>query len=159
MRSLSLCDSVCASLSLSLRCAGVPHPMLRRMSSAVSSVVTSRAASTAPAASGAAAHPVASAIRAKLTAALAPVHFLDIVNESFKHNVPKGSESHFKVTVVSPVFDGKKLLARHRLVNAALADELSGPVHALSISAKTPDQWEKHAKVHETPNCLGGSKR
>ena len=102
--------------------------------------------------------PVEGSIRAKLMETMSPVH-LEVVNESFKHNVPKGSESHFKVMVVSPVFEGKKLIDRHRMVNAALAEELSGPVHALSISAKTPAQWEKNAKVHETPNCLGGSKR
>lgn len=118
-----------------------------------------RMASTAATASAGAA-PVESAIRAKLTAALAPVSFLDVVNESYKHNVPAGAESHFKVTVVSEAFQGDKLLARHRRINAVLAEELAGPVHALSISAKTPAQWEKRgSKVHETPNCLGGSKR
>ena len=94
----------------------------------------------------------------KMTRGLEPVH-LEVVNESFKHNVPKGSESHFKVTVVSARFEGQKLLARHRMVNALLEEELAGPVHALSISAKTPSQWEKSSKTHETPNCLGGSKR
>ena len=118
--------------------------LARRMSS---SAVSGATANTSP---------VESAIRRKLEVALAPVIFLDVTNESFKHNVPVGSESHFKVTVVSPVFDGTKLLARHRMVNTALAEELSGPVHALSICAKTPEQWEKNGKkLHETPNCLG----
>ena len=128
--------------------------LARRMAS------TATSAAAGSAAAGSAAAPVESAIRAKLAAALAPVSFLDVVNESFKHNVPAGAESHFKVTVVSAAFGGEKLLARHRRVNAVLAEELAGPVHALSISAKTPEQWEKRgAKVHETPNCLGGSKR
>ncbi len=95
---------------------------------------------------------------AKLRAALEPAH-LSVVNESYKHNVPTGAETHFKVTVVSSRFDGVKLLARHRMVNAALADELAGEVHALSIKAKTPAQWSRNATEHETPNCLGGSKR
>ena len=120
--------------------------------------------------------------------------------------MPKGSESHFKVIVVSEVFEGQKLLARHRLVNATLAAELDGcardsrerrsrdarepierectacprraaacarsrpvtrasssrrrPVHALSIVAKTPAQWEAaEGAVPESPACMGGSKR
>ena len=100
-------------------------------------------------------------ITTKLTNALAPVH-LEVVNESYKHNVPKGAESHFKVFVVSESFDGKNMLARHRLVNSVLAEELEhgvgmGGIHALSIQAKTPSQWnEGGAKMHSTPNCAGG---
>jgi BolA protein len=79
-----------------------------------------------------------------------------VVNESFKHNVPTGSETHFKVTVVSAAFDDQKLIARHRLVNMVLSEELAGSVHALSISAKTQAQWDKGTKPHTTPNCQGG---
>ena len=98
---------------------------------------------------------VETSIIQKLTAAFSPDH-LDVVNESFKHNVPTGSETHFKVTVVSSVFDDHKLIARHRLVNKALEKELEGPVHALSISAKTPVQWAKTTTLHTTPGCKGG---
>ena len=55
----------------------------------------------------------------KLTNALAPVH-LEVVNESCKHNEPTGAESHFTVFVVSESFDGKNVLARHRLVSGKL---------------------------------------
>jgi len=99
--------------------------------------------------------PIEASIISKLTNTFTPSH-LEVVNESFKHNVPKDSETHFKVTVVSSIFNDHKLIARHRLVNAALAEELEGPVHALSISAKTPVQWEKTTKKHETPSCTGG---
>ena len=51
-----------------------------------------------------------------------------MINESSGHNVPKGSETHFKVVVVSDSFDGQMLIARHRMVNEILADELSGYV-------------------------------
>ena len=51
-----------------------------------------------------------------------------VINESSGHNVPKGSETHFKVVVVSDSFDGQMLIARHRMVNEILADELSGYV-------------------------------
>ena len=82
-----------------------------------------------------------------------------MINESYKHSVPTGSESHFKVVIVSDQFEGLPLIQRHRLVNSVLEDELKNDIHALSIQAKTPVQWEKNATVHQTPNCLGGSKR
>jgi BolA protein len=97
-------------------------------------------------------------IESKLRAAFAPVH-LSVVNESFKHNVPRGAETHFAVTVVSEKFDGVQLIERHRAVNTALADELSSGVHALAISAKTTQQWAKTSQPLTTPNCLGGSKQ
>ena len=97
-------------------------------------------------------------IEAKLSEALKP-SYLAVLNESHMHNVPKDSETHFKVVVVSEQFEGVKVLERHRLVNKLLADELEGGVHALSIKAKTPQQWEKSGgKVDESPKCRGGSK-
>jgi stress-induced morphogen len=87
---------------------------------------------------------------------------LEIENESYKHSVPPGSESHFKVFVVSPSFQGVPLLGRHRLVNEAVAGGpgLPLPVHALSVQAKTPDQWANGAGagMQSTPTCKGGSK-
>lgn len=99
--------------------------------------------------------PIASSITAKLTTACAPTH-LEVLNESSKHNVPANSETHFKVVCVSAAFDGMPLLERHRVVNEALADELATGVHALSIVAKTPQQWDKSQAVGSTPPCLGG---
>ena len=89
---------------------------------------------------------------------LEPEH-IDVVNESSKHNVPAGSESHFKLTVVSSAFEGRSLLERHQQINALLAKELTNGIHALSISALTPEEWiQKNGKVSNTPPCLGGSK-
>lgn len=85
--------------------------------------------------------PVQSQIEHKLQQNLDPVHFLEVVNESYKHNVPKGAEKHFKVFVVSPVFQGKSLLERSRMVHRILDEELKSGVHALSISAKTPGEY------------------
>eukprot|EP00980_Cylindrotheca_fusiformis_P010347 scaffold2299_cov131-Cylindrotheca_fusiformis.AAC.34 len=100
--------------------------------------------------------PVISSIRQKLTDNLKPIH-LDVVNESYMHNVPKNSETHFKVIVVAEEFEKiKSPLQRHRLVNGILADELDGPVHALSITAKSPSQWEKNNSVPASPSCRGG---
>nr|SVE74921.1 EOG090X0K4K [Daphnia carinata] len=95
-------------------------------------------------------------IRDKLVRQFSPVH-LDIINESYMHNVPKGSETHFKVVVVSDKFENTPLLQRHRLVNEVLQNELKNGVHALSIVAKTPSQWEDSSKVTEkSPACKGG---
>ena len=98
-------------------------------------------------------------INEKLAAALAPQH-LEVVNESGNHNVPAGSETHFKVIVVAAAFEGQRLLARHRRVNQALADELAGGVHALAIHAYTAAEWrERFGAAPMSPPCLGGHAR
>lgn len=101
--------------------------------------------------------PVESGIRAKLQAALEPLH-LEVLNDSHLHAVPRGSETHFRVVVASRRFEGLSLIHRHRLVNELLQEELAGPVHSLSIQAKTPQQWEKSSKASQSPPCLGGAK-
>jgi stress-induced morphogen len=51
-----------------------------------------------------------------------------------------GTEDHWQAEVVSAAFAGMSLLARHRLVMTALADEMKGPIHALTLDAKTPEE-------------------
>ncbi|KAJ8022928.1 BolA-like protein 1 [Holothuria leucospilota] len=102
--------------------------------------------------------PVEVTIAEKLGASLQPSH-LDVTNESFMHNVPKGSETHFKVVVVSSNFENLSLIKRHRMVNDILKEELAGSVHALSIVAKTPSQWMTNSNIHKSPACLGGMAR
>ena len=94
-------------------------------------------------------------ITQKLTEALSPEH-LEVIDESHMHNVPAGSESHFKVIVVSDDFKQKMLLARHRLVNAALKDELNGGIHALALHTMTMEEWFEKGRAPESPPCLGG---
>lgn len=85
--------------------------------------------------------------------------FLEVTNESHMHNVPQGSESHFKVIIVSDEFNGKMLLARHRMVNSILADELAHAIHALVLHTMTIEEWSKKNKTTKnSPPCLGGSK-
>ncbi len=93
----------------------------------------------------------------KLEQALQPSH-LEVINESDNHNVPPGSESHFKVIAVSEAFNGKMLVARHRMINKALEDELAGPVHALALHTMTPDEWAEKGAAPASPPCLGGGK-
>ena len=90
---------------------------------------------------------------------LSPLH-LEVINESNQHNVPAGSESHFKVVVVSDQFEGQRLLARHRQVNELLSAQLNGGVHALALHTMTPDEWfDKGGNSPDSPDCLGGSKQ
>jgi BolA protein len=97
-------------------------------------------------------------IETKLAQALSPAH-LKVVNESHMHSVPPGSETHFKVVLVSPEFDGKRSVARHQLVYRLLADELAGPVHALALHTYTAQEWQqREGAAPESPQCLGGSK-
>lgn len=87
---------------------------------------------------------------------LNPIHY-EVINESYMHNVPKGAETHFKVLVVSKQFDGLTLIKRHRMVNDVVKQQLGGNfVHALSIEAKTKDQWDPEYTVQASPSCKGG---
>ena len=131
---------------------------MNRMAEAVNDAAATAATST-DAAATAAPGPVYAAVTQKLTAAFAPLTHLQVLNESSAHNVAPGSETHFKVVVVSEAFATAPPLERHRRVNAALADELAGPIHALSIVAKTPEQWARSNAVPASPECLGGSRR
>ncbi len=97
-------------------------------------------------------------IEQKLRDAFAPLH-LEVENESHMHNVPAGSESHFKIVLVTEQFDGKPLLQRHRAVNSALSAELAGQIHALALHTMTPNEWfEKGGAAPDSPPCLGGGK-
>ena len=95
-------------------------------------------------------------IEKKLNDALQP-DFLEVSNESNMHSGP-ATESHFKVVAVSKAFEGKMLIARHRMINEALADELN-TIHALSLHTMTPDEYfDKAGKVADSPQCEGGGK-
>ncbi|MGQ8364953.1 BolA family protein [Glaciecola sp. 1036] len=95
----------------------------------------------------------------KIQQALSP-SFLSVENESHMHNVPANSETHFKVTVVTDDFNGKRLIQRHRLINELVAQELAGPVHALALHTYTCEEWDKKQQQSpQSPNCLGGGKK
>jgi BolA protein len=92
--------------------------------------------------------PIATIIRRKLTDALAPTR-LEVEDDSARHaghhheggmDARPGGESHFNLTVVSTAFAGLGRVQRQRMVNGLLAQEMAGPVHALSIRALTPDE-------------------
>jgi BolA protein len=96
-------------------------------------------------------------IESKIAESIQALH-LQVVNESGNHNVPEGSESHFKVVLVSPEFSGLSLLQRHKRVNSVLSDELK-QIHALALHTYTEDEWnDRFAEAPMSPPCLGGSK-
>jgi BolA family transcriptional regulator, general stress-responsive regulator len=87
--------------------------------------------------------PVKQAITNKLRETFAP-ESLDVVDESHLHEGHSGhrpgGETHFRIYIVSPAFQGKSRIERHRMINAALAAELAGPVHALAMKAQAPGE-------------------
>jgi BolA protein len=84
---------------------------------------------------------------------------LMIEDESNRHNVPEGAESHFKVTAVSSQFNDLKRLERHRLMNNLLQHELTTGLHALSLHLYTPEEWLDHStKVPSSPACQHSKK-
>ena len=82
-------------------------------------------------------------ITRKLNDAFAP-ESIDVVDESNLHEGHAGhrpgGQSHFRIYIVSQAFAGKSRIDRHRLINAVLADDLSGGVHALAIHASAPGE-------------------
>jgi BolA protein len=87
--------------------------------------------------------PVAAAIRAKLSAAFTP-SALDVIDDSARHaghaGARPGGETHFRVRIVAQAFSGLSRVERQRMVYLTLGEELAGPVHALSLTALTPEE-------------------
>ena len=83
------------------------------------------------------------AIHNKLTEAFAPVR-LEIEDDSARHaghaGAREGGESHFNVLIEAQAFAGTPKVARQRMVYRALAQEMAGPVHALSVKALAPGE-------------------
>jgi BolA protein len=85
---------------------------------------------------------VAARIRERL-ATLDPVD-LDLVDESSQHaghaGWKPGGGTHWRLTIVSPRFAGQPTVARHRMVYQALGELMQNPIHALAISARSPEE-------------------
>lgn len=84
--------------------------------------------------------------------------FLEVLNESDQHGVPIGSESHFKITLVTNEFITKRLVMRHQMVYAVLKTLLAGPIHALALHTYTEEEWSLRQTSPDSPDCRGGSK-
>lgn len=102
---------------------------------------------------------MADSIRGKLERAFHPVHFA-LENESHLHGAGLPGETHFKLVLVSPKFEGLSRVDRQREVAALLDDERARGLHALTMRVMTPAEWDrvKDSFEMESPACRGGSK-
>ena len=99
---------------------------------------------------------VATRLRECVETRFAP-QYLELDNESHQHGGP-ATESHFRLVLVSDAFSGRRPVARHQMVYAAVTDLLEGPVHALAMHLYTPQEWtEAGAQAAASPACRGGS--
>ncbi len=87
--------------------------------------------------------PIGRKMEQALREAFDPTH-LEVIDESRRHAGHAGAhprgESHFRVIIVADAFAGQPLVQRHRMINEALAELLRERVHALAITARTPDE-------------------
>ncbi len=99
-------------------------------------------------------------IEARIGAELAPAH-LEVINESHMHSVAPGSETHFKVVIVSAAFEGLNAVKRHQLVYKVLHEQLTQKpkIHALAITSRTPSEWDASPVANESPECESKKKK
>lgn len=85
---------------------------------------------------------------------------LEVINESKSHHRDPDGESHFKVVVVSPSFEGKSRVDRQRMVQVLFDAERACGLHALTMTTLTAAEWESQKTKAQTPSptCLGGGK-
>lgn len=85
-------------------------------------------------------------VKERITKALAALDpsALEVLDESERHlghaGWKEGGETHFRVRIVSAAFAGKSRLERHRMVNALVAEEFKGRLHAFALEAKAPGE-------------------
>ena len=90
-----------------------------------------------------------------LIAAFAPVD-MELVNESHMHAGPAGRETHFKVSLISSVFNDLNRVKRHQLVYKSVNHLIGNPIHALSLHLYSPKEIDSLPNK-DSPPCLGGS--
>ena len=77
---------------------------------------------------------------------------LKIVNESLMHNVPEGSETHFKIVIITNDFNNLSIIKRHKLIYKTL-DHLMSKIHALSIHAFNEEEFKLKPIILDSPEC------
>ena len=80
------------------------------------------------------------------------VSILTIKNDSYKHNVPADSESHFNVQIISDDFQNLSQIQRHKKVYKAV-ESLLAEIHAFSITAMTTSEFKENPSLRDTPDC------
>ena len=78
---------------------------------------------------------------------------LKIVNESYMHNVPQDSETHFKLLIVSDFFMNISQVKRHQIIYKSL-EEIMKQIHALSINSFDETEYSKNPIILDSPNCI-----
>ncbi len=79
---------------------------------------------------------------------------LKVINESSNHNVPDGSESHFRVILVSEKFKGVSVVKRHQMIYKVVSEQLKDKIHAFSQHTLTPEEWvQKGGELPLSPPC------
>lgn len=89
---------------------------------------------------------------------MSPENIKSVIEKSLaaRHVAVEGDGTHFEAIVVSGDFDGKTPVERHKMVYAALGDAMKKDIHALSIKAYTPEQWNETAPGGNTIPKKGG---
>ncbi|OOF84058.1 transcriptional regulator [Rodentibacter ratti] len=83
-------------------------------------------------------------------------HFAAVENESHMHSSGRGANSHFKLVIVSDVFDGMSKVKRHQKLYQLFAEDLKNGIHALALHLYTKKEWEELGEVFpNSPNCAG----
>lgn len=83
-----------------------------------------------------------------------PQSYFEVKNESFMHHVPEGSETHFRIVIVSEAFVDKKILQRHRMVQSELKECLA-LVKAIHLVTHTPEEWKnEQSHLVRSPSCV-----
>ncbi|MBT7332986.1 MAG: BolA family transcriptional regulator [Gammaproteobacteria bacterium] len=97
-------------------------------------------------------------IELALQAGLQVLH-LEVLNESHNHSGPADAQSHFKVVLVSPEFEGQSRIQRHRVINALVQSEFDAGMHALAIHPYTESEWRaRFGEAPMSPSCAGAAK-
>lgn len=82
---------------------------------------------------------------------------VSVLNESMHHHVPKNSETHFKIEIISEAFENMSRLQRHQMINQLLQEEFKSGMHALSLHLYTAEEWQKRNKKSlPSPSCKDG---
>lgn len=87
-----------------------------------------------------------------LTEQFAPI-YLQVINESHMHKVPVNAETHFKIIIVSDVFENLSLVQRHKMIFKHLASEMAKGLHAASLHTLTQDEWQTSSSIPDSPLC------
>lgn len=82
-----------------------------------------------------------------------PLDHIDVLNESHQHRGPADAETHFKVILVSPVFDGLRSVQRHQKIYGLLTQEFAAGLHALALHTYTPVEWQATGAAPASPAC------